>query len=78
MKIKVLVEFHDKEKAGVVYKPGQVIEFDDARAKSAIAYQLCEECKETAAAAGASQGGGAEKVAKPRKTATKKKAENDQ
>lgn len=46
MRIKVLQKFADRYKVGVNYEVGTTLEFDDERAKVAIAYGLAEEVKE--------------------------------
>lgn len=47
MKVKVVVQFLDKNDHSVIYKEGTVVEFDDARAKDIIKRGFAVPVKET-------------------------------
>lgn len=47
MKVKVVVQFLDKNDHSVIYKEGTVVEFDDARAKDIIKRGFATPVKET-------------------------------
>lgn len=76
MKIKVLVEFHDKYENAHIYNPGEIIEFEDSRAIAAISYGLCEEYRGDVPVSVEEPVKAEESVkeTKPKKTTAKKKS----